>query len=48
MSDKADYLMSIVSSDLQKFIMSNIEKEPEELLGMCIEYLKGCKIDVKD
>ena len=43
MSDKTDYLMSLVSDDLQKFIMNNLDKEPEELLDMCIEYLRGRK-----
>ena len=47
MSDKTEYLMSIVPDDLQKFIMNNLDKEPDELLDMCIAFLKEKGSDVK-
>lgn len=47
MIDKTEYLMSIVSDDLQKFIMSNIDKDPEELLDLCIAYLKERESNAK-
>lgn len=38
MFDKNQYLESLVNTDLQKFIITHLDEEPEKLLEMCIEY----------
>ena len=44
MLDKKQYLESLVDGDLEKFIISHIDEDPDTLIELCIEFLdKGGK-----
>jgi len=40
MIDRKEYLESLVDTDLEKLIISNLDKDPEELLDICLDYFK--------
>ncbi len=40
MVDKNGYLESIVNTPLEKIIITNLDKDPESLLELCIDFLK--------
>ena len=40
MLDKQGYLESLVDDDLQKFIITHLDEDPEQLLADCIDFLK--------
>ena len=39
MLDKKQYLESLVEGDLEKFIMNNLDADPNTLIELCIEFL---------
>ncbi len=41
MIDKNGYLESLVDTDLEKLIITNIDKDPETIIEMCLDLLKG-------
>ena len=41
MLDKKGYLESLVDDDLQRFIITHLDEDPEVLIDLCIEYIEG-------
>lgn len=39
MLDKNGYLESLVDDDLQRFIITHLNEDPEQLIELCLEYI---------
>ncbi len=39
MIDKNGYFESIVKTQLEKIIITNLDKDPESILELCLDYL---------
>lgn len=45
MTGKEEYLNSLTSDKLQRFILDNLELPEEELIEKCVDFLRGEKND---